>query len=539
MATEQGVIAVIRASRPTFRGLRDNIAFTIHSSFLTAGYILNAAGTAALSDDVLTSSSTDEVGIDGWDQFDDNYAFVYSSPGKSSKKILVKCFAMNDTLLVDVLKNGDQEPLHFEISVNNCYVENGGSNYSTQFKDLGKLLTSINNGILGKLSAPSASSLETAKPRNISCIINHTSRKSWADPPDDILFKIFGFLYDMNILCLHDLYQCLAVCRSWRFVAKQIWQTRILPTTPWLLFYTKPSKRIYLKANLYNCHEDPPSLSTKDNDSSFSCSLDLFHLQTFASYDGWLLLGNSDYLPFLYNPITELLLQLPPLPPHRQLQLGMKFVSSGASPTDHNCIICIKFSERRERMDYEHTVLAFCRPAVSTSWVMLREKAEDVIFSGGKFYTIGSGGDLFVYNNDIINGNTTFSMCLPWKEIKIAEAVFNTKSLPWFRDCCCCFYLVESKHRELLMIMRTIDRKNYFTKSFRIFKLNGRDNNSNGRRNHYYHYYWKEISSLPVKESIILLWNEGMSISVDDHNGYKPNSIYFYDVGSDYDLWYL
>lgn len=50
-------------------------------------------------------------------------------------------------------------------SVNNYTVENGGSNYSTQFKNLGELVTSINNGILGKLRAPSASSSETAKSR--------------------------------------------------------------------------------------------------------------------------------------------------------------------------------------------------------------------------------------------------------------------------------------------------------------------------------------------------------------------------------------
>lgn len=55
------------------------------------------------------------MGVDGWDQFEDNYAFVYSSPDKGSKKILVKCLAMNDALLVDVLKNGDEEPLHLEI----------------------------------------------------------------------------------------------------------------------------------------------------------------------------------------------------------------------------------------------------------------------------------------------------------------------------------------------------------------------------------------------------------------------------------------
>ncbi|KAL6526745.1 hypothetical protein OROGR_015835 [Orobanche gracilis] len=576
MAAEQGVITVIRPSRLTFRGPRYKIAFTVHSSFLAAGYILTAAGTSAFSDSVLTSSFTDEVGTDGWDQFDDNYAFVYSTPDNGSKKISVKCLAINDTLLVHVLKNGDKEPLHLKInvnnyiaengssnygtqfkdlgelltsingilgklsaasastlktaklSVNNYIVKNGGSNYSKQFKDLGELLTSINNGILGKLSAPPASSLEAAKPRTISRIINRISRMSWADLPVDILFIIFGFLHDMNIHNLFDLYQCLAVCRSWRFVVKQIWQTRILPTTPWLLFHIDRSKKIFFKTNLHRFHEYPPSLAAKDNDASLSCTLNLFHLQTYASYDGWLLLGNSGYQPFLYNPITALLLQLPPLPPWCPLHLYMKFVSSGASPTDHNCIICIRFSNKRERMNHDNTSLLFCRPAVSTSWVVLKEKAEDFIFNGGKFYSVGSGGDLFVYNSDVINGNTSCCIGQPWKNIKIAEAVFDTKSLPRIGDCCCCFYLVESKHRELLMIMRTADRKNYITKSFRTFMLNRSDNNHNGIRNGY-HYYWKEISSLPEKESIILLWNEGMSISVDDHNGYKSNSIYFYD----------
>lgn len=44
-------------------------------------------------------------------------------------------------------------------SVNDYAVEGGSSgNYSAQFKDLGKLVSSINREILGKLSGSSASS---------------------------------------------------------------------------------------------------------------------------------------------------------------------------------------------------------------------------------------------------------------------------------------------------------------------------------------------------------------------------------------------
>lgn len=57
----------------------------------------------------------DEVCIDGWNEFDDNYGFVYSNPEKGSKKILVKCLALSDKLLVDALREGDSEPSHLEI----------------------------------------------------------------------------------------------------------------------------------------------------------------------------------------------------------------------------------------------------------------------------------------------------------------------------------------------------------------------------------------------------------------------------------------
>lgn len=57
----------------------------------------------------------DEVGIDHWNEFEDCYAFVYSKPEKSSKKVLVKCLVMNNKLLIDAYRDGDNEPLHLEL----------------------------------------------------------------------------------------------------------------------------------------------------------------------------------------------------------------------------------------------------------------------------------------------------------------------------------------------------------------------------------------------------------------------------------------
>lgn len=55
------------------------------------------------------------MGIDHWNEFEDSYAFVYSQPEKSSKKVLVKCLAMNNKLLIDTLRDGDNEPLYLEL----------------------------------------------------------------------------------------------------------------------------------------------------------------------------------------------------------------------------------------------------------------------------------------------------------------------------------------------------------------------------------------------------------------------------------------
>jgi hypothetical protein len=57
----------------------------------------------------------DEVGMDNWQELDDEYAFVYTNPEKGSKKVLVKCLAMHDKLLVDALADGAAEPVHLQI----------------------------------------------------------------------------------------------------------------------------------------------------------------------------------------------------------------------------------------------------------------------------------------------------------------------------------------------------------------------------------------------------------------------------------------
>ncbi|PIN02255.1 Proteasome formation inhibitor PI31 [Handroanthus impetiginosus] len=156
MATEQSTMAVIRAARPSFRTLYDKAAFAVHAAFVAAGYVLHATGPSAFADDALSVSYADEVGIDNWNDVEDNYAFVYSNPEKGSKKVMVKCLVMNDKLLVDVLKEGDSKPLHLEVDVGEYVEDSGGTNYGSQFKNLGKLVANVNKEVLEKLDAASA-----------------------------------------------------------------------------------------------------------------------------------------------------------------------------------------------------------------------------------------------------------------------------------------------------------------------------------------------------------------------------------------------
>lgn len=57
------------------------------------------------------------MGIDHWNEVEDEYAFVYAKPADAngSGKVLVKCLAMNDKLVVNALEDGVREPVHIEI----------------------------------------------------------------------------------------------------------------------------------------------------------------------------------------------------------------------------------------------------------------------------------------------------------------------------------------------------------------------------------------------------------------------------------------
>ncbi|KAI3915170.1 hypothetical protein MKW98_011515 [Papaver atlanticum] len=102
--------------------------------FLNSGYSLTATGSAAYSDTILTSPPSDEVRIEGWNQSEDSYGFVYSKIDKAGAKytVLVKCLVMGDFLVIDFLssKYPDKEPLGLQINVNDYNGEGETTNFA-------------------------------------------------------------------------------------------------------------------------------------------------------------------------------------------------------------------------------------------------------------------------------------------------------------------------------------------------------------------------------------------------------------------------
>lgn len=150
------VLAVIRASRPGFRNAHDRVVFAIHASFLAAGYSLTATGSQAAAASAPSSSGQEDVGIEGWNEMEDAYAFCYAKSDKGvNKSVIVKCLVMGDMLIVDaalISEKENSEPYNLEINVNE-YINDSttSSNYAEQYKNFPTLVERINSAIILRL----------------------------------------------------------------------------------------------------------------------------------------------------------------------------------------------------------------------------------------------------------------------------------------------------------------------------------------------------------------------------------------------------
>ncbi|KAL4310863.1 hypothetical protein GQ457_01G021490 [Hibiscus cannabinus] len=162
MSNKRAVIAVIRVTRPSFRNDHNKFAFAIHATFLFVGFVLTITGHAALGDGVFSSTSSDKVGIDNWNQFEDHYAFVYTNPKKGSKKVLVKCSVMDRKLLVETLCEDISQPIHLEFDADGYIEENISGNYFVFYNNLEKLANGLEKEVISMLCY-STSSIDSSR----------------------------------------------------------------------------------------------------------------------------------------------------------------------------------------------------------------------------------------------------------------------------------------------------------------------------------------------------------------------------------------
>ncbi|KAI3842594.1 hypothetical protein MKX03_027258 [Papaver bracteatum] len=180
MANVEGAMAVIRATRPNFRNAHDKVGFAIHAMFLSSGYYLIATGSQACPNSILFSPPSDEVGIEGWNQSEDSYAFVYSNIDEAGAeyRVLVKCLVMGDFLVINFMssKYPDKEPLNLQINVHDY---NGGgdgrtTNFSYQYWNFHELVQKLHMEMLSKLEDTPHQPTQRSFP---------DPRRFWAVPP--------------------------------------------------------------------------------------------------------------------------------------------------------------------------------------------------------------------------------------------------------------------------------------------------------------------------------------------------------------------
>ncbi|KAK3195627.1 hypothetical protein Dsin_026937 [Dipteronia sinensis] len=213
----------------------------------------------------------------------------------------------------------------------------------------------------------------------------------WDQIPTEILGRI------MDRLNLHNCVRLSVVCKSWRSSVSLVLNQnkKTSPPWPWLLLPHDQTGAKYLKffdfsgaGSFYNL-----PLPKGSSGSSLYCS---------GSSKGWLVMGDCtgvNLTLFLFNPISGIRLELPPLetvPAFRRylkeypecLRHITEFVwkielssSDASSPT---CIVTAIF--------YDRATLALCRPG-DKSWTIFPQVSEnhgcmDVLFCNGILHAL-------------------------------------------------------------------------------------------------------------------------------------------------------
>lgn len=112
------VTALIRATRPVFSSPRDRVVYAVHTYHLCQGYTLIGLGGAEESE--VAPDDAQEIPLEGWNNSQELYIFKYKDETKKLLPVIVKCIAIENTLVVCVTSLGveDEEPRTMNVNIN-------------------------------------------------------------------------------------------------------------------------------------------------------------------------------------------------------------------------------------------------------------------------------------------------------------------------------------------------------------------------------------------------------------------------------------
>eukprot|EP00884_Botryococcus_braunii_P017567 jgi/Botrbrau1/4494/Bobra.0220s0027.2 len=144
MVTGQILSAVIRAARPVVRSSQDRVAFAVHSYFVANGYRTVAVGNHAVGN-MEHPESLPEIGVAGWNDLPDQYAFQYVDEEGKRSPLKVHALVADNQLLISclALNKPKEEPKNLAIDVSQFASgsdDDGGGGYKN-IDELAKVLT--------------------------------------------------------------------------------------------------------------------------------------------------------------------------------------------------------------------------------------------------------------------------------------------------------------------------------------------------------------------------------------------------------------
>ncbi|GKU93648.1 hypothetical protein SLEP1_g7224 [Rubroshorea leprosula] len=372
--------------------------------------------------------------------------------------------------------------------------------------------------------------VELAKSRKVQPRSQNYELRKHYELPNHILESIF------KRLCSIDIFRAKAICPSWNSAAKSLLTSKshmCLSKTPWLVIHPKEFGQ-QKRGNIYDDNIDA-SVCIKNLEENMVYSLRLkFELNCcIGSSHGWLIVASSEATPFLLNPFTLAVIQLPPIidfpldvrikkfaaynvNSKSQLPEGfwVKAIMTSAPCANNNYSVILIFArENLRRIAYSNNR--------DGSWSELDGKHasyQDVICHSNQLYALSSEGSIETWDFQEGCPEKCMDIHLPFPK----KSLDKEKSFE--KDFIRTLYLVEMGGEILLVVRYTFSRRPYGhshppiyeTQIFHVYKLNFSEKK------------WMEVKSLK-DHSMFLGKNHSVSISTQDSWSCKANSIYFVD----------